>query len=129
MSDTIANPYHREAAERAVNQVPPHSPQLERAVLGLMLLSTDATDEIIASDLRPAVFYSPTHQHLYDTIVSLNAKGSAVDVLTVAERSVPNSSRRSTAAAGWSSSKETPATPAASPPTLICCGNIGRCAT
>ena len=31
------------------------------------------------------MFYSPTHQHLYDTIVRLNAKGSAVDVLTVAE--------------------------------------------
>ena len=85
MSDTIANRYDQEAAERAVNHVPPHSLQLERAVLGLMLLSTDATDEIIASDLRPGVFYSPTHQHLYDTIVSLNAKGSAVDVLTVAE--------------------------------------------
>ena len=85
MSDTIANPYDREAAERAVNHVPPHSLQLERAVLGLMLLSPAATDEIIASDLRPGVFYSPTHQHLYDTIVSLNAKGSAVDVLTVAE--------------------------------------------
>ena len=85
MSDTISNPYDREAAERAVNHVPPHSLQLERAVLGLMLLSPAATDEIIASDLRPGVFYSPTHQHLYDTIVSLNAKGSAVDVLTVAE--------------------------------------------
>ena len=85
MSDTVANPYDREAGERAVNHVPPHSPQLERAVLGLMLLSPAAIDEIIASDLRPAVFYSPTHQHLYDTIVSLNAKGSAVDVLTVAE--------------------------------------------
>ena len=33
--------------------VPPHSLQLERAVLGLMLLSPAATDEIIASDLRP----------------------------------------------------------------------------
>ena len=32
---------------------PPHSLQLERAVLGLMLLSPAATDEIIASDLRP----------------------------------------------------------------------------
>ena len=85
MSDTVSNPYDREAAERAVNHVPPHSLQLERAVLGLMLLSPAATDEIIASDLRPAVFYSPVHQHLYDTIVSLNAKGSAVDVLTVAE--------------------------------------------
>ena len=53
MSDTIANPYDREAAERAVNHVPPHSLQLERAVLGLMLLSPAATDEIIASDLRP----------------------------------------------------------------------------
>ena len=85
MSDTIANPYDREAADRAVNHVPPHSLQLERAVLGLMLLSTDATDEVVASNLMPGVFYSPTHQHLYDTILRLNAKGSAVDVLTVAE--------------------------------------------
>ncbi len=53
MSDTIANPYDREAAMRAVNHVPPHSLQLERAVPGLMLLSPAATDEIIASDLRP----------------------------------------------------------------------------
>ena len=58
MSDTIANPYDQEAAERAVNHVPPHSLQLERAVLGRMLLSTAATDEIIASDLRPGVLSS-----------------------------------------------------------------------
>ena len=47
------------------------------------------------------MFYSPTHQHLYDTIVSLNAKGSAVDVLTVAEAfSAQSSSRWSTVGAG-----------------------------
>ena len=130
MSDTIANRYDQEAAERAVNHVPPHSLQLERAVLGLMLLSTDATDEIIASDLKPAVFYSPTHQHLYDTILSLNAKGSAVDVLNRgrgSRRRVPGDGRRPPR--GSSNSKETPAMPAASPPTPICCGSIERCGT
>ena len=85
MSDNAPNPYDQEAAERAANRVPPHSVQLERAVLGLMLLSTDSIDEVVASDIGGGVFYSPTHQYVYDTIVGLHAHSSAVDVLTVAE--------------------------------------------
>ena len=100
MTEAARNPYDTEAAERAASNVPPHSLQLERAVLGLMLLGTDGIDEVAASDLRSSVFYSPVHQHIYDTILQLHGKGSAVDVLTVAEALGPEALEMAGGAAG-----------------------------
>ena len=85
MNEPTGNPYDQEAAEAAASNVPPHSLQLERAVLGLMLLGSETIDEVAATDLKPNVFYSPTNQHLYEIIVGMHQNGSAVDVLTVAE--------------------------------------------
>ena len=79
------NPYDQEATAAAANNVPPHSLQLERAVIGLMLLGAESLDEVIAADLRSEFFYAPLHQHLYSTICQLHSTAHAVDVITVAE--------------------------------------------
>ena len=100
MSDIVSNPYDREAVGRAVNHVPPHSLQLERAVLGLMLLSPDTIDEIIASDLRPAVFYSPPTSISTTPSSASTPKDQQSTSSPSPKRSAPSSSRWSTAAAG-----------------------------
>ncbi len=66
-------------------QTPPHSVEAEQAVLGGLLLDTQAWDQvgdsIVAED-----FYRPDHQLIFDTIADLVAESKPIDVVTVSER-------------------------------------------
>lgn len=66
-------------------RVPPHNPQAEESVLGALLLSGDAINAVGEVGLDPGDFYRPAHQHIYDAIRSLVAKGEPVDAVTVAD--------------------------------------------
>jgi replicative DNA helicase len=64
---------------------PPHSTEAEQAVLGGLLLDTQAWDQVgdsvVADD-----FYRPDHKLIFDAIGELVAESKAIDVVTVSER-------------------------------------------
>jgi replicative DNA helicase len=65
-------------------RVPPHSVESEESVLGSILLSVDAANEVM-DKLDPDDFYVPAHQAIYRAIQSLYNGNQAIDAITVSE--------------------------------------------
>ncbi|HET6327822.1 MAG TPA: DnaB-like helicase N-terminal domain-containing protein, partial [Planctomycetaceae bacterium] len=66
-------------------QLPPQNLDAERSVLGSMLFSNDAVDEV-ASFLKAAHFYHDAHQQIYGAICRMRERGrGAIDAVTLAE--------------------------------------------
>jgi len=65
-------------------KVPPQAVELEKAVLGAMLIDKRGVDEAVDL-LEPEVFYLPEHQEIYATIDSLFKEGKPVDIFTVTD--------------------------------------------
>ena len=63
-------------------RTPPQDQQAERSVLGALLLSKNAQDEIMPL-LSGADFYVPAHGALFAAIADMYAKGRPVDVTTI----------------------------------------------
>jgi len=61
--------------------------QLERLVLGLALVSTEAA-EVVVSRLRVDCFQSPPCRYVWEAVVQLQRAGNAVEPVGVAERCV-----------------------------------------
>jgi replicative DNA helicase len=71
--------------EDLVVKLPPQNLDAERSVLGSMLLSNDAVDEV-ASFLKAAHFYHDAHQQIYGAICRMREQGrGAIDAVTLAE--------------------------------------------
>jgi len=66
-----------------VGRQPPQDMAAEQSVLGGMLLSKDAIADVLER-LRPADFYRPVHQNIYDSILDLYGRGEPADAVTVA---------------------------------------------
>jgi replicative DNA helicase len=64
-------------------RIPPQDLDAEQSVLGGMLLSKDAIDEV-AEILTPVAFYKPAHETICTAILDLYAKGEPADPITVA---------------------------------------------
>ena len=63
--------------------MPPHDLAAERALLGAMLLTSDAVADAV--ELTSAGdFYRPAHKHVFDAIAGLYAAGEPADTVTVA---------------------------------------------
>lgn len=62
----------------------PHDDAAERAVLGGMLLSRQAIADCVEV-LRPADFYRPAHEGIYDATVHLYSCGEPSDAITVSD--------------------------------------------
>lgn len=62
---------------------PPQDFQAEQAVLGGMLLSSDAIADVVERLGRDA-FYRPAHQNIYDATTDLYRRGEPADAVTVA---------------------------------------------
>lgn len=62
---------------------PPQDMAAEQAVLGAMLLSATAIDDV-AAILRPSDYYRPAHETIHATTVTMRAAGQPVDAVTVA---------------------------------------------
>lgn len=73
----------RSAAPTA-GRIPPHNLEVERALLGAMLLRTEAIGAAVES-VNSADFYKPAHGHIFEAICTLWAAGEAIDSTTVAE--------------------------------------------
>lgn len=61
---------------------PPQDVTAEQSVLGGMLLSKDAIADVIEV-LRPADFYRPAHQIVYECVLDLYGRGEPADPVTV----------------------------------------------
>lgn len=62
----------------------PHNLDVERQVLGAMLMDEDAVHEAHGI-LGDADFYQPNHQKIYDALLELVANGTAIDLMTVTD--------------------------------------------
>ena len=64
---------------------PPHSAEAEESVLGAVLRSQAAADEVVGS-LQEADFYVPAHRMIFGAMVRLYDDAQPIDTLTVADR-------------------------------------------
>jgi len=64
---------------------PPFDMAAERAVLGAMILSSQASEEIVEI-VRPKDFYRAPHETIYQTLVDLHTKGAAHDPIALVNR-------------------------------------------
>ena len=69
-----------------MGKVMPHSIELEEAVLGAILIDTNALPAVI-DIIRKEVFYKPAHQLLFEVIIELFQKSQIIDILTVHDAS------------------------------------------
>ncbi len=67
------------------DKLQPQAIELEKAVLGGMMLDKDAVAEVI-DILKPESFYLEAHQHIFQAIHDLFGKSQPVDILTVTEQ-------------------------------------------
>ncbi|QQE78934.1 replicative DNA helicase [Alicyclobacillus sp. SO9] len=65
-------------------RMPPHNIEAEQAVLGAMLISSEAVSEA-AEWLEPDDFYTNGHQHIFRAMRGIYENGNPVDVVTVIE--------------------------------------------
>ncbi len=74
------------ASNSAGGRIPPHNIDAEKAVLGAILLSSDAFHEVSQS-LRKEDFYSPAHATLYDAILAFHNEhsGQTIDLITITD--------------------------------------------
>ncbi len=63
----------------------PQAPQIEKAVLGALLIEKEAYS-LISEILKPESFYDHRHELIYSAISSLSMNERPVDILTVAEQ-------------------------------------------
>jgi len=67
------------------SNVPPFDVPAEQAVLGSMILSGRAGEEVVEI-VRPEDFYRPAHETIYRTLVDLHNAGAAHDPIAVVNR-------------------------------------------
>jgi replicative DNA helicase len=69
---------------RASDRTPPHDLLAEQSAIGGMMLSKDATADVIES-VRAIDFYMPKHEIIFDAILSLYSHGEPTDVIAVTD--------------------------------------------
>ncbi|MHB1235560.1 MAG: replicative DNA helicase [Microbacteriaceae bacterium] len=78
-------PDQRQPGEpRQSERTPPHDLLAEQSAIGGMMLSKDATADVIET-VRAADFYIPKHELIFDAILSLYSHGEPTDVIAVTD--------------------------------------------
>ena len=65
-------------------RIPPQAVEVERAVIGAMMLESEAIAPAIEL-IGPNAFYDPKHRKLFEAMINLFGRGHPVDVLTVSD--------------------------------------------
>lgn len=63
-------------------RIPPHSREIEEAVLGAIMLESDK-GKLVYDFLGVNDFYVPEHEYIYEAILNLSKNGKAIDLLTI----------------------------------------------
>lgn len=85
MSHDSDNPADDDFEQPRADQTPPFDLDAEKVVLGSMILSSRAADEIIEI-LNPTDFYRPAHETIYRTLADLHTAGEAHDEIALKNR-------------------------------------------
>ena len=75
---------HRGSDGRHSERTPPHDLLAEQSAIGGMLLSKDATADVIEV-VRGIDFYVPKHEVIFEAILSLYSRGEPTDVIAVTD--------------------------------------------
>jgi len=78
-----------QTTDTAYAHVQPQAPDIERAVIGALLIDKDAYS-VVCEMLRPESFYDPRHQLIYAAVRDLSIGEQPVDVLTVTDQLARN---------------------------------------
>ncbi len=71
--------------EDAIKRIPPHSIEAERAVIGSMIMDSDAI--LVASEmLVPDDFYQGQYGIIFDVLVNMRKSGIGIDAVTIQEK-------------------------------------------
>ena len=73
------------SASMEMGNVPPHAIDVEEAVLGAMMVSSDSVDQVMDL-LKPEAFYDPKNKAVFESMLDLFNERSPIDMLTVIER-------------------------------------------
>jgi Replicative DNA helicase len=65
--------------------IPPQNLEIEKAVLGSILIDTTAMD-LISDKLNEETFYDPKHKMIFKSICDLYASNYPIDLLTVTNK-------------------------------------------
>jgi replicative DNA helicase len=76
----VAEEVRRTRTER----VPPNNVEAEESVLGSMMLSAEAIASVVEV-VKPADFYRPAHQRIFESLMAIYARGEPVDAITTVE--------------------------------------------
>lgn len=71
------------------DRIPPQDLDAEQSVLGSMMLSKKAIDEV-AEIMQSRDYYLPKHELIHDTIMELHAEGEPADAITVSNALTQN---------------------------------------
>src|SRR4029078_3606932 len=63
---------------------PPHNLEAEKSVLGAVFIKPAAFDEV-ATTLAVDDFFLPAHREIFDTLLSIDKRRQAIDVIAVAD--------------------------------------------
>jgi len=72
-------------------KVPPQAAELEAAVLGAIMLEPQSLSDVLGIIPGPDCFYSDANQRIYKNIQEIEARGGAIDFITVTEQLRKNS--------------------------------------
>lgn len=67
-------------------RIPPQAVELEKAVLGALIIDEKGVDEVIPIIKSSDVFYKEQHQLIYEAIQELYNKNQPIDLLTVSDK-------------------------------------------
>lgn len=68
----------------SAGRIPPHAVDVERSVLGAMLIDKEAVPKVLEI-LDANAFYAPAHQKLFRAMMTLFEKGDPIDAVTIVE--------------------------------------------
>lgn len=74
-----------QSPQQSIDRVTPQEVEVEKAVLGAMLLDNDSINRVVETLADESVFYNTTHRRIYAAILSLYERGEPADQVTVAE--------------------------------------------
>ncbi|MBL0173682.1 MAG: replicative DNA helicase [Ignavibacteria bacterium] len=78
--------YGRPGTEQQnAGKLPPQAVEVEKAVLGAMLLQSDTAVSVALSLVTREAFYTEAHRTIFDAITALYHKNQPVDIITVAD--------------------------------------------
>ena len=80
----LATDQRQPGEPRQSERTPPHDLLAEQSAIGGMMLSKDATADVIET-VRAADFYIPKHELIFDAILSLYSHGEPTDVIAVTD--------------------------------------------